>query len=335
METSSIEVSVIIPVYNEEKHIEKCIQSILKQTYPMDDMEVIFVDGSSTDRTREILQQHIRENPHKIRLLDNPKQTVPYAMNIGIRNSTGKYIIRMDAHSEYPDDYISKCVLILDELGVDNVGGLAIAKGSGSVGNAFAKVLSSRFGVGNSSFRTNADSGYVDTVPFGAFRREVFSRYGLYDERLTRNQDYELNYRIRKHGGRIYLDSTIHLIYYCRDTLPGILRQSYENGKWNVITWKLCPGSMSLRHFVPLLFIVALVSLPMLSLVEPLFMWPFVGVLGIYGLIDLLEAASLATNAMQFFLLIALFPLFHISYGCGSLAGLAFVMLMRGVSTVD
>jgi glycosyltransferase involved in cell wall biosynthesis len=253
MQKKNIIVSVVIPTYNEEKYIKNCILSLLKQDYPQNQMEWIFVDGCSSDRTKEIIESYKHKFPQLIRVYNNPNKTVPYAMNIGIKSSVGKYIIRLDAHSEYADNYISKCVYYLDTTDADNVGGVAETKSSGFVGNAIAFMLSSKFGVGNSQFRINGKSGYVDTVPFGAFRREVFEKYGFYDERLTRNQDNEMNYRIRKNGGKIYMAEDIKLAYFCRDSIKGIAKMAMTNGKWNVITMKLCPGAMGLRHFIPLI----------------------------------------------------------------------------------
>ena len=134
----------------------------------------------------------------------------------------GKYIIRLDAHADYNKDYISKCVFWLDRTNADNVGGVAETKSKGFIGNSIALMLSSKFGVGNSQFRTNGVSGYVDTVPFGAFRKEVFDKYGLYDERLTRNQDNEMNFSIRNNGGKIYMSDEIRFSYYCRDSIKSI-----------------------------------------------------------------------------------------------------------------
>jgi glycosyltransferase involved in cell wall biosynthesis len=315
-------VSLLIPVRNEEKYIDKCIQSILRQDYPKDNMEVIFIDGLSQDTTSEIVNDYAVKFPDLIKLLENPYKTVPYAMNIGIENSTGKYIVRLDAHSEYADEYISKCVSTIEEVNADNVGGLAITKGNGFIGSAFAKVLSSKFGVGNSSFRTNAPSGYVDTVPFGTFKRETFVKYGLYDERLTRNQDYELNYRIRNNGGKVYLNSSIKLTYFCRNTISGIIKQSYENGKWNLITSKLCSGSMSVRHFIPLLFMLSLIFLPVFALSFDFFKLILLVELVIYLMLAILFSYRLATKLNQFMMIVILFPIFHISYGVGSLLGL-------------
>ena len=195
---SNLEVSVVMPVYNEEKYIKNCLDSLLLQDYPIEKMEWIFVDGLSKDKTKDILLEYKNKYPELIKVFDNKNKTVPYAMNIGIKEAKGKYIVRLDAHADYNKDYISKCVYYLDTTDADNVGGIAITKSRGFTGNAIAMMLSSKFGVGNSQFRTNGHSGYVDTVPFGAFRKEVFEKWGGYDERLTRNQDNEMNYRIRK-----------------------------------------------------------------------------------------------------------------------------------------
>ena len=227
----------------------------------------------------------------------------------------------MDAHADYAKDYISKCVHYLNVTEADNVGGAIETKSRGFVGNTIAKMLSSRFGVGNSEFRTQG-SGYVDTVPFGAFRREVFEKWGMYDERLTRNQDNEMNYRIRKNGGKIYLAKDIRLSYYCRDSIKGIVDMALKNGTWNVITMKLCPGSMGVRHFIPFLFVCSIILGPILSL----FFRPFLYLFGIellmYIAMELYFSGKQADTLKQFFLLLILFPAFHISYGFGTLLGI-------------
>lgn len=314
-------ISVVMPIYNEEKYIENCIDSLLLQDYPQECMEWIFVDGMSSDRTRELIEAYIEKHPKLIKILSNPNKTVPYAMNIGIKEARGKYIIRLDAHADYNTDYISKCVYYLDTTDADNVGGVAETKSKGFVGNAIAKMLSSRFGVGNSEFRTNGESGYVDTVPFGAFRREVFEKWGGYNERLTRNQDNEMNYRIRKNGGKIYLSSDIKLSYYCRDSIKSISDMAVKNGMWNVITMKLCPGSMGVRHFIPLAFLLSLIILPITSIIYHPIWWLFAFEMTLYFALDCLCSAKQASGIKEFILLVLLFPVFHITYGAGSLEG--------------
>lgn len=320
--TDEITVSVVMPVYNEEQYIEKCVNSLLLQDYPIDKMEWIFVDGCSKDRTVEILNRYQEKYSTLIKVYNNPHKIVPSAMNIGIAASKGKYIVRVDAHADYATDYISKCIYYLENTDAENVGGVAETKANGFMGNAIAKMLSSKFGVGNSQFRTNGDSGYVDTVPFGAFKREVFSKYGGYDERLVRNEDNEMNFRIRKNGGKIYLSNDIHLSYYCRDSIKGISTMARKNGMWNVITMKLYPGSMGLRHFIPFAFVLSILGLALLSCLHPLFVILLGAELSLYLLLDVLFSVKQAETIKEFFALLILFPIFHVAYGFGSMVGI-------------
>ena len=321
-------VSVIMPVYRESEYIAKCIDSLLMQDYPLEDMEWVFVDGASPDDTKEIIGRYRENYPDLIRVYDNPDKTVPYAMNIGIQNTTGKYIVRLDAHAEYEHDYISQCVYYLDNTDADNVGGTIETRAHTRMGGRIAKMLSSRFGVGNASFRVNGEEGYVDTVPFGAFRREVFEKWGMYDERLTRNQDNEMNWRIRKNGGKIYMSHKIRCTYYCRDTIRGISKMAAQNGKWNVITMRVCPGSMGVRHFIPFVFFMSLVVMPVLSVLWWPFALAFAAEMALYTALDILFSVKLAMSLREDDRLLAvlslliLFPVFHVCYGFGSLMGM-------------
>lgn len=316
--------AIIIPVRNEEINITSCIESILHQTIPLNQLQIVFVDGMSNDNTREILLEYQKRYCDTILIFENPKRIVPTAMNIGIDNTESSYIIRLDAHSEYNENYIDECIKTIEDTGADNVGGLAITKGEGKIGEAFAQVLSSKFGVGNSRFRTGAKSGYVDTVPFGTFKRETFERFGKYDERLARNQDYELNYRIRKNGGRIYLNAEIQLHYICKNTLKGILSQSFENGKWNIITMKLCPGAMSTRHFIPFAFLLSLILLTVGGGIWHSVLFLLAADVGLYVLLDIIFSAINCEKQYKnhFFIKLTIFPLFHLAYGFGSMIGL-------------
>lgn len=332
-DSMKIRVSVVIPVYNESRFIDTFVQSLLKQTYPREKMEWLFVDGMSTDGTLAQLESFRASYPKLITVLNNPDRTVPYAMNRGILASQGEYIIRLDAHSKFEPNYIERCVHYLDTTDADNVGGRARTKSVGFIGGAIAKMLASKFGVGNSAFRTGGKSGYVDTVPFGAFRREVFDRVGLYDERLTRNQDNELNYRIRSAGGKIYLASDIRFSYFSRDSIQGILSMAQMNGKWNVITMKIMPGSMGIRHFIPLAFVLSLIVLSWISLFFPWVRVLLAVELGAYLLFDVIASAFASTSGKEFILLLVLFPLFHISYGLGSIEGLWEVYVRKTMIT--
>lgn len=319
-------ISVILPVRNEERFIAACVASIFAQDYPQEQMEVIFVDGCSEDRTVEMLHELQKEHP-QIVVLHNPNRTVPYAMNIGIEKSRGEVIVRLDAHAEYPPDYIRLSVETLLTRACDNAGGVFETRGRGFMGEAIAEMLKTPLGVGNATYRLTQEDGYVDTVPFGCFRRELFERIGGFDERMTRNQDNELNFRIRKNGGKIYLNHNIRVLYYCRDTMRGIMKMGYMNGKWNVITMTLVPGSMGVRHFVPLAFVLSTIVLLLLTVVtRSLF---FGGLLalewGAYLLLDVFYAYTIAKEkGWRFFPVeIVLYPAFHFAYGFGSLCGIA------------
>ncbi|NMA84272.1 MAG: glycosyltransferase family 2 protein [Epulopiscium sp.] len=318
-------VSIIIPVRNEERYIERCLYSVLNQDYAKEHLEIIFVDGKSNDKTKEIITQYTKEYNHII-LLENPNKTVPYAMNRGIKQAKGKYIIRMDAHSEYEQDYISQCVYYLGTTDADNVGGVALCKSSGYIGNTIGLALSSVFGVGNSIFRTTGKEGYVDTVPFGAFRREVFEQYGLFDERLTRNEDNEMNSRIRKAGGKIYLTPKIRFYYYHRDRIPDLAKQGYSNGMWNIIAHFLHPGSMAIRHFVPFTFVISITLFLLVGMIgkNNFFINFFLLEMGSYFALNIFfSIRSCIKKGFKYIpMLIIVFFIFHFSYGIGSCMGL-------------
>ncbi len=318
-------ISVILPVRNEERYIAACVDSIFSQDYPAELMEVIFVDGRSEDRTVELLHRMQKEH-EQIVVLDNPNRTVPYAMNIGIKASRAEVIVRLDAHAEYPSDYIRLSVETLLSCDCDNAGGVFETRGRGFMGDAIAEMLKTPLGVGNATYRLTQEDGYVDTVPFGCWRRELFERIGGFDERMTRNQDNELNFRIRKNGGKVYLNHNIRVLYYCRDTLRGIMKMGYMNGKWNVITMTLVPGSMGVRHFVPLCFVLSTIVLLLLTLLTHSML--FGGLLalewGAYLLLDFFYSYTIAKEKGLRYLPveIILYPAFHFAYGTGSLVGI-------------
>lgn len=316
--------SVICPIYNEAKYIDVCIQSILLQDYPKEHLEVLFVDGMSKDGTRDIVKNYAKQHPF-IHLLDNEKRIVPVAMNIGIKASKGDVIMRLDAHAQYPTNYFSVLVKALKSLNADNVGAACrtdvLNKTSKTL--AIREVLSNKFGVGNSTFRLGVDKVMeVDTVPFGCWKREVFDKYGQYDERLIRNQDIELNKRVVRGGGHIYIVPDTYCVYLARETFKGLAKNNYGNGKWNILTvyYTKQMGSLSLRHFIPLLFL--------LSLIVPLFCgliwWPLVFVAIASLLTYMLALGGISVKLamgkhLKFGYLLISFFVLHVSYGWGSL----------------
>lgn len=313
--------SVIIPVYNEEKYIANCLESLLNQSFPKDEMEILFIDGNSDDHTISIINTLSERVPNNIKVINNPNRTQAYAMNIGIREAKGKYIIRMDAHADYQEDYIQECVKILNTGMYDNVGGIAETRARSEYGEIVALMMSSKFGVGNSQFRTSKVGGLVDTVPFGAFRRDYLEKIGGFDVRLDRNEDNEINYRIRSNGGKIFLSPTIRFTYYCRETLNGILQMAFQNGKWTVITSKYCPGAMSIRHIIPLAFVLSLFGMGIGGFFFPP-LWFLLGLeLSLYAVLDLYFSVKATKNIKKILQLIPLFFLFHFTYGLGSIYG--------------
>ena len=319
--------SVICPIYNEEKYIVQFLNSLLLQDYPKEELEILLVDGMSKDRTREIVKGYIGEYPF-IHLIDNPEKIVPYAMNKGIDAAKGDIIMRVDAHASYQPNYFSSLVNALKRLKADNVGTVCKTDVMNKTSKTLAirEVLGNKFGVGNSSFRTGIDHEQeVETVPFGCWPKSVFEKYGKYDVRLVRNQDIELNKRILRGGGKIYIIPDIYCTYLARETYRALSKNNYGNGKWNILTVYYTKkfSSLSLRHFIPLLFL--------LSLIIPLFLafiwWPFalVSAVSLVAYTGLLSAVSFKLSIqkkLNFFYLITTFFVLHLSYGWGSLAGI-------------
>lgn len=318
--------SVICPIFNEEKYIAKCIESILAQDYPKDDLEIIFVDGMSKDCTCEIIHEYIQKYPF-IRLIDNPDRIVPLAMNKGIKVAKGDIIMRLDAHATYETNYFSVLVNALKELEADNVGAVCrtdvLNKNPKTL--AIKEVLSNKFGVGNSVFRTGVDKVMeVDTVPFGCWRREVFDKYGSYDVRLVRNQDIELNKRIIRGGGRICIVPNTHCTYLARETYRGLAKNNYGNGKWNILTvfYTKQFDSLSIRHFIPLIFVLSLLLPTLLSIFyTPLLLLSLLSLLAYLCLLGGISIKLSIKKGLSLFYLLASFLVLHLSYGWGSLIG--------------
>ena len=326
--------SVICPVYNEEKYIVSCIESILQQDYPRNDMEVLFVDGMSTDRTREIIETYLRKYSF-LRVLDNPEKIVPCAMNKGIMESRGEVIVRIDAHTLYAKNYFSVLVRQLGQLQADNVGAFCrtnvLNKNAKTL--AIREVLSNKLGVGNSVFRTGVDEVMeVDTVPFGCWRREVFDKYGYYDTRLVRNQDIELNKRIIRGGGKIYIVPDTYCTYLARETFKGVAKNNFQNGEWNILTVYFTRqfDSLSLRHFVPMMFVASLILPLLLSVFYLNVIWLAVFSLCLYLCLLLIISFRLALKKrLSIFFLLCSFCVLHVSYGCGSIVGVWKVLFGR------
>lgn len=305
----------------------QCIDSLLQQDYPKDDLEILLVDGMSTDNTRNIVKGYSDKYPF-IHLLDNPKKIVPCAMNIGVKVAKGDIIIRLDAHANYEKDYFSVLSRRLIELGADNVGVVCKTDVLNKTPKTLAicEVLGNKFGVGNSTFRTGIEKVQeVDTVPFGCWRREVFEKYGMYDEHLIRNQDIELNKRIKRGGGKIFIVPDTYCTYLARETFSKLAKNNYGNGKWNILTvfYTKQMSALSIRHFIPLLFVLSL----LLPLIGGLIWWSIALVGGLSLLAYFLVLGSVSAKLMiekhlSWRYLLMSFLVLHLSYGWGSFVAL-------------
>lgn len=317
-------VSVILPVRNEGAYIESCIHSIFTQDYS-GEIEILVAEGMSTDDTRKIINDYVLLNPqHNIQILGNPGKIVPTGMNIALRQAKGKIIIRADGHCILASDYVRKCVEHIQKDAVDGVGGPMESIGETPIAKAIAICMSSPFGVGNSTFRTTSGkSMLVDTVPFPAYTRQIIEHVGFYDEELVRNQDDEYNYRIRELGGRIFLADDVRSIYFSRTSLKRLWMQYYQYGYFKVRVLQKHPRQMSLRQFVPPVFVFALV----LSLICAFF--PSIHVLALpvpllYFTANVLASLYTASSRGWIYLpyLPVIFSILHLSYGFGFLVGL-------------
>ncbi len=321
----SLTVSIIIPMRNEEKYIGRCLDSVLANGFPGQQYEILVADGASEDGSREVVLAKAAAHP-SIRLLHNPARFVPSGMNLGIRQARGRYIIRMDAHCEYPTDYVENCVSELERTGAGNVGGRWLTQPGSDrqIAKAIALFTQTRTGVGNAAYRVGEGDRYVDTVPFGAFPRQVLEQVGLYREDLVRNQDFELNARIRRAGYAIYLSSKISCRYYNSATFRKFMRQAWMNGIWAPRMWLRYRGSFCWRHAAPVGFAGGLLSSLLIGLLFRPVLWIGLAGLAIYLAATLGTAVSIgARHGWKNSPYVALvMPCYHFLYGLGTLMGL-------------
>lgn len=311
-------VSVVLPVRNEAAHIEAAIASILAQDY-VDAIEVVVADGMSTDGTREILDQ-ISAADGRVRRVDNPTGRTPNGLNIAIEASQGSVIVRCDGHSELPPGYVSTAVDVMTRTGAVNVGGVQQAVGITAMQRAIGYAMSSRIGVGDARFHYGGEPGEVDTVYLGVFRRDALVEVGMFDETLTRNQDYELNIRLRNNGGMIWFDPRLRVTYRPRSTLRTLWRQYFEYGTWKRRVIRMHPDSTRLRQLVPPLFVISLLGSAVLAFTP----WRLLGLVipALYAaLLAIVTVAKLVTTRDWATLLLpAAVATMHVSWGLGFLS---------------
>lgn len=314
-------VNVVIPCRNEENYIALCLDSLVNSDFPKDRLTVVVCDGMSTDGTREILEEY--SNLHRfIFWLDNPKKTTPFALNAGIKKYPSDVSIILGAHAEIHPEYISNCLETFKiNKSIGCVGGIIENINEDNETKAIGVSMASPFGVGNAHFRTGGKEGYVDTVAFGAYKKEVFDAVGYFDERLTRNQDDEFNFRVLKAGFKIYLSKKIRAKYYVRSSFKKLYRQYYQYGYWKVFISKKHRTFISKRQLVPLAFVLFLFLGAALSFVHPLLFILYLFGIGTYLTVAIYFAGKQSGEGISTSQIMKTFILLHFSYGMGQLEG--------------
>ncbi|NIS68852.1 MAG: glycosyltransferase [Proteobacteria bacterium] len=331
-------VSIIMAIRNEANFIARSLDALLAQDYPRDRMEIIVVDGVSEDETREVVSKCQMGNPKfEIRLLDNPDRIASSGLNAAIQEARGEIIVRVDGHAEIPPDYVGQCVEWLGRTAADCVGGAVNSVGVSYLGEAIATAVSSLFGMGGPAFRTvdeNAKPTLTDTVPFGAFRRAVFERIGLFNTQMVRHQDYELNYRLRRAGGEIMLLPSARVTYYVRSTLSSLWRQYWQYGFWKGRFLRLHPRSLRIRHMIPPLFFLAVAISSILAVVSPWGLRVLEFTLSTYGVFMITALIWLSRNGKSRYasLFPAVLACLHASWGLGVWFGVLAPKLSLSVS---
>ena len=310
--SASPAISVILPVLNEEPHLDESITAILAQDY-RGAFEVILALGPSKDRTNEVAED-LAARDSRIKLVANPTGKTAAGLNLAIAASSNPVIVRVDGHAKVPNNYLTLAIAILRESGAVNVGGVMAAEGVTPFEIAVSRAMRSPLGVGASRFHTGGEAGEVDTVYLGAFRREAVIAVGGFDERYTRAQDWELNHRLRKNGGKIFFDPRLQVTYRPRPNLNKLAKQYFQYGRWRRVVSRSHPGTVNFRYLAPpfaLLGTVASIALGLL--LHPIFYLPA----AVYGAFVLLSSILIAKSIREFALLLSVIPTMHFAWGAG------------------
>jgi cellulose synthase/poly-beta-1,6-N-acetylglucosamine synthase-like glycosyltransferase len=319
------QISLIIPCYNEQASIGLLLEAICVQKYPLDDLELVIADGMSDDGTRDAIRDYSSQHPEmNIRLIDNPQRIIPAALNAAIEAAEGNVIIRLDAHSAPRPDYVERCLAVLEETGAANVGGVwEIQHGAETwMARAIAAAASHPLGAGDARYRISGESGPVDTVPFGAFRREWLEKVGPFNEELLTNEDYEYNVRIHTAGGVVWFDPSIRSIYFARPDLHSLARQYWRYGFWKVRMLQRFPGTLRWRQALPPIFVLSTVILAALAFPFPLARLLLAVQLGAYLLITTFAGLLQSIRRKDMGLILGFPPAIwtmHFSWGAGFL----------------
>ena len=307
-------VSVILPVLNEEAHLAESISAILSQDY-RGLFEVILALGPSQDHSDEIANS-LAARDQRVKLVSNPTGKTAAGLNLAVAASTHPIIVRVDGHAKIPHDYLTLAVEILKQTGAVNVGGVMAAEGVSSFEKAVARAMRSPLGVGASRFHTGGEAGEVDTVYLGAFRKEALLAAGGFDERFTRAQDWELNFRLRKAGGVVYFDPRLVVTYRPRSTVKALAKQYFEYGRWRRVVSRRHQGTINYRYLAPP-FTVAATTLSLLLgwLISPALFIPAL----VYAVFILIASVVIGKSMGEILCLPTILLTMHISWGLGFL----------------
>jgi succinoglycan biosynthesis protein ExoA len=328
---ASIDVSIVVPCRNEQRHIDEFLKSLLRQELDGITWEALIVDGMSDDGTRSVIEDYCHDYP--VRLLHNREQIVSTSLNKAITEARGRYILRMDVHTVYAPDYVRQCLQTAGTTGADNVGGPWLPKGQGYRGRAIAAVFQASFGTGAAKGHDTNYEGPVDTVYLGCWPREVFERVGLFDPQLVRNQDDEFNVRLQRSGGRVWQSPNIVSFYHPRCSLKDLFRQYMQYGYWKVAVIRKHRLPASLRHLIPGIFVAAHGVMALATLLLLLAGFPRAGAASaslwaalICLYLTCCLAASIAAAGKHGWDLLPVLPgvfaTYHFSYGFGFLLGI-------------
>ena len=319
-----MKISFIVVAYNAANCLGDLLGDLLRQTLPPGQIEALLVDSASTDGTAQVMRRFAESAPFDVRLLQNPDRWLASGINVALAAATGDAIVRLDAHARIPSEFLEKSLRVL-ERGEDIVGGqVAGAEPAGAWEAVMRALDTSRFCGGAAPFRNGGEARYVDTLAYALYRREVYERVGLYDERLRRTEDNEMHYRMRRAGYRFCYTPEIVSYHTARATLRGQLRQKWGNGYWIGRTMRIQPRCFAPRHLIPALFVLALL---VCLLALPATALPLCALLAAYLLCDVVFAAQGAARqgkgrALCLLCLPFLFPAVHVVYGTGTLVGL-------------
>lgn len=315
-------VSVIIPVLNEERFLFQAVSAVLNQQYESE-FEVILALGPSKDKTNDVANE-LAKDP-RVKLIDNPSGKTASALNQAIKNSRFDIIVRLDGHAIVDKYYLDNAVSTLLESNADNVGGLMQAEGISNFEKSVAAAMTSKFGVGNAPFHVGGSPGEVDTVYLGTFRKSALERVGYFDDSFVRAQDWELNYRIRKTGGKIWFNPKLVVSYRPRPNLKALAKQYFEYGQWRKQVTKKYPETISLRYLAPPITVTGLLTGVIFILLNIFTQISFfnIGWLAIFSYLAVLILAFITIKGKislkSRLLLFLVLPTMHLSWGVGFL----------------